>query len=143
VPLALTKNEEGKLNEEEGYSAVKESIERIKKGIITIQKQQQWDRNRLSLHSETNHASHIKVLTHSPNLLLTHSPNLPLTQGSHWFHCRDSFLYYCIYLSNLLRAAVVHEQANEWHKRDQALGVTPSFIHIYCNKNTTLKHYLK
>jgi hypothetical protein len=23
------------------------------------------------------------------------------------------------------------------------LGVTPSFIHIYCNKNTTLKHYLK
>jgi len=47
---------------EEGYSAVKESIERIKKGIITIQKQQQWDRNRLTLHSETNHASHIKVV---------------------------------------------------------------------------------
>ncbi len=80
VALALNKNEEGKVTEgthspianlsitnqfvskDEGYSAVKESIERIKKGLITIQKQQQWDRNRLSLHSETNHASHIKVV---------------------------------------------------------------------------------
>lgn len=41
---------------------VRESLTRLKKGVLQILKQQQRDRHRLSLHSETNKLSHDEVV---------------------------------------------------------------------------------
>jgi hypothetical protein len=41
---------------------VKESISRIRKGLVRIQLQQQRDRHRLALHSQTNRVSHKHVV---------------------------------------------------------------------------------
>lgn len=58
--------EEGDAEEEEEDEAelirVKESISRIRKGLVRIQLQQQRDRHRLALHSQTNRVSHKHVV---------------------------------------------------------------------------------
>jgi hypothetical protein len=57
--------EQGPITEEEGISRAKESLNRIRKGIMKLMFQQQRDRHRLSLHSETNVRSHNDVVTSS------------------------------------------------------------------------------
>ena len=49
-------------NEDTQVIKVKETISRIRKGLTTIQTQQQHDRHRLILHSESNKRSHSHVL---------------------------------------------------------------------------------
>ena len=65
-------SEEEEEEEEEGGSIeekdeaelvrVKESMSRIRKGLVKIQLQQQRDRHRLALHSQTNRVSHKHVV---------------------------------------------------------------------------------
>ena len=51
--------------EEENMERAKESISKIRKGLAKIQLQQQRDRHRLALHSETNISSHNRVVAGS------------------------------------------------------------------------------
>lgn len=51
--------------EEEGVVRAKETLARIKKGLKKIQVQQQRDRHRLKLHSETNVVAHNRVVSGS------------------------------------------------------------------------------
>jgi len=65
-PIALKLGgEASKGEEEEGIIRAKESISRIRKGLTKIQIQQQRDRHRLALHSETNINSHHRVVSGS------------------------------------------------------------------------------
>lgn len=64
-PIALKLGGEVPVNEEDGIIRAKESISRIRRGLIKIQLQQQRDRHRLAIHSEINLSSHNKVLASS------------------------------------------------------------------------------
>lgn len=65
-PIALKLDGERTTSEEEeGVLRAKETLARIKKGLKKIQVQQQRDRHRLKLHSETNVMSHNRVVSGS------------------------------------------------------------------------------
>lgn len=65
-PIALKLGGEASAGEEEeSIARAKESISRIRKGLTQIQIQQQRDRHRLALHSETNLNSHNHVVAGS------------------------------------------------------------------------------
>lgn len=55
-------NKDGKEGGDPALQNVQESLTRLKKGVLSILKQQQRDRHRLSLHSETNKLSHDEVV---------------------------------------------------------------------------------
>jgi hypothetical protein len=66
-PIAIKIKEQKGENqeEEENMERAKESISKIRKGLAKIQLQQQRDRHRLALHSETNISSHNRVVAGS------------------------------------------------------------------------------
>jgi hypothetical protein len=63
-PIAIKLKGENQ-EEEENMERAKESISKIRKGLAKIQLQQQRDRHRLALHSETNISSHNRVVAGS------------------------------------------------------------------------------
>lgn len=66
VPIAISTDTEGNNSTpKDEFAIVKESIDRIRKGLSAIQDQQQWNRHRLAIHSDINISSHNWVVTGS------------------------------------------------------------------------------
>ena len=64
APVALSLGGENPpaQQEEEDVARAKLSIAQIRKGLFRIQKQQEWDRHRLTLHAVTNLNAHSRVV---------------------------------------------------------------------------------